>query len=154
MAEKCAIFKAVIAASSPLLPCFPPALSIACCSSFVAVSYTHLDVYKRQVLFDDDELLKIDVVVVVVDASNLKRNLLFCSQIIDIKKPVIVVLSMMDIAKKKGTQIDINGLSRALGFPVLAVNPRNNKGMTEFKKQLENTVNAKFQATQRDFIDN
>jgi len=106
------------------------------------------------VLFDDEELLKIDVVVVVVDASNLKRNLLFCSQIIDIKKPVIVVLSMMDIAKKKGTQIDINGLSRALGFPVLAVNPRNNKGMTEFKKQLENTVNAKFQATQRDFIDN
>jgi ferrous iron transport protein B len=72
------------------------------------------------VLFDDDELVKIDVVVVVADASNLKRNLLFCSQIIDIKKPVVIVLTMMDIAKRKGVQIDLNGLSRELGYPVLA----------------------------------
>ncbi|MCC7030709.1 MAG: ferrous iron transport protein B, partial [Chitinophagaceae bacterium] len=106
------------------------------------------------VLFDDDPHQKIDVVVVVVDASNLKRNLLFCSQIIDIKKPVIVVLTMLDIAKRKGTQIDINGLSRELGFPVFAINPRSNKGLSEFKKQLENTVNARFIASQRDFIDN
>ena len=89
------------------------------------------------VLFDDDELVKIDVVVVVADASNLKRNLLFCSQIIDIKKPVVIVLTMMDIAKRKGVQIDLNGLSRELGYPVLAINPRSNRGIAEVKKQLE-----------------
>ncbi len=106
------------------------------------------------VLFDDDELVKIDVVVVVADASNLKRNLLFCSQIIDIKKPVVIVLTMMDIAKRKGVQIDINGLSRELGYPVLAINPRNNKGIAEVKKQLELIVNTPHFPVQRDFIDN
>lgn len=106
------------------------------------------------VLFDDDELVKIDVVVVVADASNLKRNLLFCSQIMDIKKPIIIVLTMMDIAKKKGTQIDINGLSRELGHPVLAINPRNNRGITELKKQLETVIQAPYIPIQRDFIDN
>ena len=106
------------------------------------------------VLFDDDESVRIDVVVVVVDASNLKRNLLFCSQIIDIKKPVVIVLTMMDIAKRKGVQIDINGLSRELGFPVLAVNPRNNKGLSELKKQLEIVVHAHQLSIHRDFIDN
>lgn len=42
-----------------------------------------------------------DVVVAVADASNLKRNLLFCSQIIDLKVPVVVVLTMMDMARKR-----------------------------------------------------
>ncbi len=105
------------------------------------------------VLFDDNETLKIDIIVVVADASNLKRNLLFCSQIMDLKKPVIVVLTMMDIAKKKGTQIDMHGLSRELGFPVLAVNPRNGKGITEFKKQLESIAKADYLPPQRDFVD-
>ena len=106
------------------------------------------------VLFDDDELVKVDVVMVVVDASNLKRNLLFCTQIIDLKKPIIVVLTMMDIAAKKGIQIDTNGLSIALGFPVIAVNPRGSKGITELKKQMENSVNSLFVPPHRDFIDN
>jgi ferrous iron transport protein B len=66
------------------------------------------------VLFDDDEAVKIDGIIVVVDASNLKRNLLFCSQIMDLKKPMIVALTMLDIAKQKGIQIDINGLAREL----------------------------------------
>ncbi|HEU0065188.1 MAG TPA: FeoB small GTPase domain-containing protein, partial [Flavisolibacter sp.] len=57
-----------------------------------------------RVLLDQDEEIKADVFVVVVDASNLKRNLLFCSQIIDLKKPVVVALTMVDLAKKKGIQ--------------------------------------------------
>ena len=87
------------------------------------------------VLFDDDEAVKIDGIIVVVDASNLKRNLLFCSQIMDLKKPIIVALTMLDIAKQKGIQIDINGLARELGLPVIAINPRNKKGTQEIKKQ-------------------
>ena len=95
------------------------------------------EVVTFDVLFDDDEAVKIDWVIVVVDASNLKRNLLFCSQILDIKKPVIVALSMMDIARQKGIQIDVNGLSRELGVPVVAVNPRKNKGAQALIKQLD-----------------
>ncbi len=106
------------------------------------------------VLFDDDEAVKIDFVVVVIDASNLKRNLLFCSQILDIKKPVLVALTMMDIARQKGIQIDVNGLSRELGVPVVAVNPRKGKGSQELLKQLETTLRDRPDAPIRDFIDN
>jgi ferrous iron transport protein B len=81
-----------------------------------------------------------DMVVIVADASNLKRNLLFCSQIIDLKLPTVVVLTMLDISKQKGVEIDMNALQRELGVPVLAVNPRKNKGTAELKKTLEQLV--------------
>jgi len=106
------------------------------------------------VLFDDDEAVKIDIVIVVIDASNLKRNLLFCSQIMDLKKPVIVALTMLDIARQKGIVIDTHGLSRELGFPVVAVNPRNNKGISDLKKQIELTAKYKQEFSTTDFIDN
>ncbi|MFM6924345.1 MAG: FeoB small GTPase domain-containing protein, partial [Ferruginibacter sp.] len=68
-----------------------------------------------RVLLNQDETIKPDMVLLVADASNLKRNLLFCSQIIDLNIPVVVALTMMDLAKRKGTQIDIPGLERELG---------------------------------------
>lgn len=105
------------------------------------------------VLFDEDEAVKVDAVVVVVDASNLKRNLLFCSQIFDIKKPTIVVLTMMDIAKQKGVQIDLQGLSRELGYPVVAVNPRKEKGVSALKKELEYIISDKYKVSPYDFVD-
>jgi ferrous iron transport protein B len=48
-----------------------------------------------RVLLSQDKDIRADVYVVVVDASNLKRNLLFCTQIIDLKKPVVVALTML-----------------------------------------------------------
>lgn len=86
-----------------------------------------------RVLMDRDET-KPDIVILVADASNLKRNLLFFSQIVDLGKPVVVALTMMDLAKKKGMQIDIPGLERELGVPVVSVNPRKNKGVAALKK--------------------
>src|SRR5512141_2101317 len=74
-----------------------------------------------KVLLNQDEL-KADVVVAVADASNLKRNLLFCTQLIDLKIPVVIALTMMDLAKSKGIKIDVVGLERELGVPVIAVN--------------------------------
>ena len=78
-----------------------------------------------------------DMVVLLVDASNLKRNLLFCSQIIDLKIPVVVALTMMDLAAQKGIEIDVDGLERELGIPVVAVNPRKNRGIPQLKKVWE-----------------
>jgi ferrous iron transport protein B len=97
-----------------------------------------------KVLIQQDTDIKPDIVVLVADASNLRRNLLFCSQIIDLKTPVILTLSMMDLAAKKGTQIDIAGLERELGVPVLAINPRKNKGIASLKKLIEKTATAQF----------
>ena len=55
-----------------------------------------------KVMMDADTEIHADAVILVADASNLKRNLLFCSQIIDLKVPVVVALTMNDIAQQKG----------------------------------------------------
>ena len=106
-----------------------------------------------KVLLNQDEDVKPELVVLVADASNLKRNLLFCSQIIDLKIPVVIALSMMDLAKQKGIRIDIPGLERELGVPVVAINPRRGKGITELKKVIEFTSENFAQNTSRDFIE-
>lgn len=106
-----------------------------------------------KVLLHQDETVKPDMVVLVADASNLKRNLLFCSQIIDLKIPVVVALTMMDLAKQKGTQIDIPGLERELGVPIVAINPRKNKGIAALKKAIQLSAENLDQIPARDFID-
>ena len=107
-----------------------------------------------KVLLNQDPSVKADVIVLLADASNLKRNLLFCSQIIDLKIPVIIALTMMDLAKQKGIEIDTVGLERELGVPVVAVNPRKNRGIPQLKKVMEQTGRQLYQAPVRDFIDN
>src|SRR5258708_40011748 len=77
-----------------------------------------------KVLLGQDPSGRPDMVILLVDASNLKRNLLFCSQIIDLKIPVVIALTMMDLAVKKGIEIDVDGLERELGIPIVPVNPR------------------------------
>lgn len=107
-----------------------------------------------RVLLNQDEAIKPDMVVLVADASNLKRNLLFCSQIIDLNLPVVVALTMMDLAKRKGTQIDIPGLERELGVPIVPINPRKNKGLEQLKKVIDQSAGNLYQPPARDFIDN
>ncbi|HMC99153.1 MAG TPA: ferrous iron transport protein B, partial [Ferruginibacter sp.] len=107
-----------------------------------------------KVLLDQDNAIKPDLVLLVADASNLKRNLLFCTQIIDLHTPIVVALTMMDLAKQKGTQIDIPGLERELGVPIVAVNPRRNRGIDNLKKVIDQTAEKSYQSPARDFIDN
>ena len=104
-----------------------------------------------KVLLLQDEEIKPDMVLLIADASNLKRNLLFCSQIIDLKIPVVMVLTMTDLAHQKGTQIDIPGLERELGVPVVSANPRKNKGVVPIKKMIEQTFASHF-VSPRPFI--
>lgn len=106
-----------------------------------------------KVLLNQDEQIRPDMILLVADASNLRRNLLFCSQIIDLKIPVVVALTMTDLARQKGTQIDIPGLERELGVPVVSVNPRKNKGIAALKKTIElAAANIPQSASARDFI--
>ena len=107
-----------------------------------------------KVLLHQDREIRADVIVVVADASNLKRNLLFCTQIIDLKVPMVIALTMMDLAKRKGIKIDIPELERELGVPVVAVNPRKEKGIPQLKKIIEQTALQLYQAPARDFIEN
>lgn len=107
-----------------------------------------------KVLLGQDSDMKADVIVAVADASNLKRNLLFCTQLIDLKVPVVIALTMMDMAKRKGIKIDIPALERELGVPVVAVNPLKNKGIPELKKAIALTAQQAYKVPARDFIDN
>ena len=106
-----------------------------------------------KVLLNQEKGLKPDIILLVADASNLKRNLLFCSQIIDLKIPVVIAFSMMDLARQKGIKIDIAGLERELGVPIVAINPRKNKGLSALKKTIELTIENIANTPARDFID-
>ncbi|RZM29386.1 MAG: ferrous iron transport protein B [Pedobacter sp.] len=105
-----------------------------------------------RVLLKQDPEVKADVVIAVADASNLKRNLLFCTQLIDLKVPVVIALTMMDLAQKKGIRIDITELERELGVPVVAVNPRKQKGVPALKKAVEQTAAGLYKIPVKDFI--
>lgn len=107
-----------------------------------------------KVLLNQDKEIKADIIIAVADASNLKRNLLFCTQIIDLKVPMVIALTMMDLAKRKGIKIDIAELERELGVPIVAVNPRKEKGIPQLKKTIEQTALQLYQAPARDFIEN
>jgi ferrous iron transport protein B len=106
-----------------------------------------------KVLMGTDESVTTDAVLLVADASNLKRNLLFCSQIIDLQIPVVMALTMNDIASSKGIKIDIAGLEKELGIPIVAVNPRKNKGITELKKALQQLTLNTSAGNDKKFID-
>ncbi len=105
------------------------------------------------ILLNPDNKDRPDIIVVVADASNLKRNLLFCSQIIDLKIPVVIGLTMMDLAKKNGTEIDLQGLEVELGVPVVAINPRKNKGISQLKKTLVQTAEKQYKAPSFSFVE-
>jgi len=107
-----------------------------------------------KVLMGVDLEMPTDVILLVADASNLKRNLLFCSQIIDLKKPVVLALTMNDLAAKKGIKIDIAGLQKDLGIPVVAVDARKNKGLSELKNALEGIIETPRSKNQESFINN
>ncbi len=81
-----------------------------------------------------------DVVVDVVDASNLERNLYLFSQLIELGRPVILALNMMDEATKKGIAIDTQLLSTLLGSPVVPMVAVKNRGTEELKMAIIESV--------------
>jgi ferrous iron transport protein B len=74
-----------------------------------------------------------DAVVVVVDASNLQRNLYLVSQLIELGRPLVVALNMMDIAERRGLRISPERLSQQLKVPVVPVVGYKRKGIDELK---------------------
>ena len=107
-----------------------------------------------KVLLQQDPSVIPDMVLLVMDASNLRRNLLFCSQIIDLKIPMVIALTMQDIANQKGIKIDIAALEIELGIPIVQVNPRKHKGISDLKKRIELSIARHHHQPARDFIYN
>jgi ferrous iron transport protein B len=88
--------------------------------------------------FDKDKLHenKPDLVVVVVDASNLKRNLLLFTQVKDLGLPVVLALNLMDVAQHKGLNINIEKLSQIFETQIISINARTGKNIDELKKAI------------------
>ena len=74
-----------------------------------------------------------DVLVVMLDASQLQRSMYLLSEIAGINIPVVIACSMMDVAQKQGKSIDLKEIGRALGVPVVAVNATRNEGIETIK---------------------
>ena len=77
-----------------------------------------------------------DAIVVVVDASNLERNLYFATQVIELGYPTLVALNMMDVAASLGHAIDPAKLSQGLGVPVIPLVASSGKGLPGLKQQI------------------
>jgi ferrous iron transport protein B len=89
-----------------------------------------------RVLTEDDNEDKPDLVVIVADATNLKRSLFLAGQIIDFNIPCILALNMIDEAEKAHFYIDKDRLSNRLGIPVVAVSAREKIGIEELEKTI------------------
>lgn len=96
--------------------------------------------YKQLMFPDRGE--KLDLSIIVADASNLRRNLLYVSQVIDLKIPVVVALTMTDIAKKRGIRVDADQLAREMGVPFVVVNARTGKGIEQLKSTVSVVLNT------------
>ncbi len=88
-------------------------------------SYTMEEKVSREYILSDD----VDVIVDVADASALERNLYLTLQLIELGKPVVLALNMMDIVQKRGMEIDMHRLPEMLGIPVIAVSARKRRGL-------------------------
>ncbi|MCK4674431.1 MAG: Fe(2+) transporter permease subunit FeoB [Gammaproteobacteria bacterium] len=77
-----------------------------------------------------------DLIINVVDAANLERNLYLTAQLLEMGVPIVLVLNMMDVADKRGIDIDIKKLSQELGCPVVPVVAISGKGVDKLKQEI------------------
>ncbi len=93
--------------------------------TYSLTSYTMEETVSRQFILSDE----VDVIINVVDASTLERNLYLTLQLLELGKPVVVALNMMDIVAKRGMEIDLHRLPEMLGAPVIPVSARKRSGL-------------------------
>jgi ferrous iron transport protein B len=88
------------------------------------------------------ELPPPDLIVVVVDASNLQRNLYYATQVVELGHPTLIALNMVDVAEANGQRIDEKKLAEALGVPVLPVVASNGTGVPELRAKIVAAVQS------------
>ncbi|WP_443937606.1 ferrous iron transport protein B [Pedobacter sp. MW01-1-1] len=103
-----------------------------------------------QVLADKGNSSYPDIIVLVTDASNLKRNLLLYSQVADLGIPMILALNMVDLSAKQGIEVDADKLAEKLGIQVVPISARSNFGIDTLKKAIANTTKIATQVQEVD----
>lgn len=93
--------------------------------TYSLTSYTMEEQVSRQFILSSE----VDVIIDVADASSLERNLYLTLQLLELGKPVVLALNMMDIVEKRGMEIDTHRLPEMLGIPVIPVSARKRTGL-------------------------
>ena len=93
--------------------------------------YTLEEVVSRDYLLKD----KPDVIIDLVDATNIERNLYLATQLLEIGIPVVIALNMVDLLKKNNITINVKGLSQALGCPIVETSALKGTGLDEVVDQ-------------------
>ena len=98
--------------------------------SYSLTAYTEEETITADFILDE----KPDVVVQIIDAENLERNLFMTIQLIELGAPLVIALNMVDLAKKNGHEINIKALSELLNVPVVEMDARSKKDLDSFMK--------------------
>lgn len=106
--------------------------------TYSLTAYSLEEVIARDFVIDE----RPDLVVVVVDAANLERNLYLVVQILEMGAKAVVALNMSDVADSRGLKIDVVRLSQALGAPVVPTVASKGHGLNELKQAIAETVSA------------
>jgi ferrous iron transport protein B len=89
-----------------------------------------------------DDVPSCDAIICIVDASNLERNLYLVSQVLELGRPTVLALNMIDLAEARGMKIDAPRLSSRLGIPVVPIQANRHRGLMELKAALERAVDC------------
>src|SRR5206468_381038 len=84
-----------------------------------------------------------DVLLCIVDASNLERNLYLMTQALELGVPVVIALNMIDVAEKHGLRIDVDRLARQLGVSVVPIQANKRRGLEALKNAIADAVGDK-----------
>lgn len=100
--------------------------------------YTLEEVVSREFLLNEN----VDVVLNIIDGSNLERNLFLTTQILELGIPTVVAINMLDVIEKRKDSIDYKKLSKELGCPVLPISALKNTGIKELMAEVKKLANT------------
>ena len=104
--------------------------------------YTLEEVVSREFLLNGN----VDVVLNIIDGSNLERNLFLTTQILELGIPTVVAINMLDVIEKRKDTIDYKKLSKELGCPVLPISALKNTGIKELMAEVKKVTNTQCKA--------
>ena len=102
--------------------------------------YTLEEVVSRKYLLDE----KVDVILNIIDGSNLERNLYLTTQLLELGIPVVVAVNMLDVIEKRGDKIDYKRLSKELRCDVVPISALRNQGIDELMKKVKSAANSSY----------
>ena len=111
--------------------------------------YTSEEIVSRNFVLDE----KPTAIINIVDATNIERNLYLTMQLLEMNIPMVVALNMMDEVNSNGGYIDVNGMEKQLGVPVVPISAAKNQGIDELVKHAIHVAHYQERPLRQDFCD-